>query len=70
LEQEVREIIIQGVTKYAIDNLDTILNKELSQDIISEVKTAMVSDTGRAIFDTVQQYNIHGLNNSWGFKGD
>ena len=69
LEQEVREIIIQGVTKYAIDNLDTILNKELTPDIISEIKTAMVSDTGRAIFDTVQKYDIHGLNNSWGLKG-
>ena len=70
LEQEVREIIIQGVTKYAIDNLDTILNKELNQDIISEVKTVMVSDTGRTIFDTVQKYDIHGLNNSWGLQGN
>lgn len=70
LEQEVREIIIQGVTKYAIDNLDTILNKELTPDIISEVKTAMASDTGRAIFDTVQKYDIHGLNNSWGLQGN
>ena len=59
LEKAIREMIILGIIQYGLSDLNTVLNKNLNDTIVSKVETALTTD--QSIFDTVANYNIHGL---------
>lgn len=68
LEQDVRETLILAIIQYGLNNLGDVLSRDLNQVFLSEIKHNLKVDD--EIFDTVQHYNIRGLNNSFGLKGD
>ena len=64
LEAEIRQTIILGIIQYGLNNLNTVLNKELNDAVIAEIETELT--TNNTIFDTVSRYDIHGLNGDFG----
>lgn len=65
LKEAIREIIITAIVQYGTTHLNTVLNKEIDDIVVSEVEEFLTQEKDN-IFDSVVKYNIHGIDGNLG----